>query len=55
MKKQEASNAKSFMDKIQKIVDAMSAQLADFDRRAKAAKRALANIQAQRHVQAMNL
>ena len=55
VEEQEAANAKSFMDEIQKIVDAMSTQLADFDRRAKAAKQALANAQAQRDVQAMKL
>jgi hypothetical protein len=50
---QEEADAKEYMDELQKIVDALSEQLADFDARAKKALRDLAQANASRELQEM--
>jgi chromosome segregation ATPase len=50
---QEEADAQAYMDELQKIVDALSQQLADFDSAAKKARQALASAQAQRDLQSM--
>jgi hypothetical protein len=52
---QEEADAKQYLDEIQKIVDAFSKQLAEFDAVAKRAKTQLANAQAQKDLQEMRL
>ncbi len=49
----EAADAKAYMDEVQKIVDALSQQLAEFDAQAKKALQALAAAQAQKNLQEM--
>ncbi len=51
LEEQEAADAKEYMDELQKIVDALSQQLADFDAAAKKAMQALATAKAQRDLQ----
>jgi chromosome segregation ATPase len=48
---QEQEDARQYMDELQKIVDALSAQLAEFDAAAKKAMQALASAKAQRDLQ----
>lgn len=48
---QEEADAQAYMDELQKIVDALSQQLADFDAAAKKAMQALAQAKAQRDLQ----
>ncbi|WP_395404144.1 hypothetical protein ACHMW6_34865 [Pseudoduganella sp. UC29_106] len=48
---QEEADAQAYMDELQKIVDALSQQLADFDSAAKKARQALAAAKAQRDLQ----
>lgn len=48
---QEEADAQSYMEELQKIVDALSQQLADFDAAAKKAMQALAQAKAQRELQ----
>ncbi|SFU43537.1 hypothetical protein [Pseudoduganella namucuonensis] len=48
---QEAADAEEYMSELQKIVDALSKQLADFDAAAKKAMQALATANAQRDLQ----
>lgn len=48
---QQEADAKAFMDEIQKVVDALSKQLADFDAQAKKAEQQLQAAQAQRELQ----
>ncbi|HEY1149005.1 MAG TPA: hypothetical protein VGF27_10545 [Pseudoduganella sp.] len=50
---QEEADAQAYMDELQKIVDALSQQLADFDSAAKKARQALAAANAQRDLQAV--
>jgi len=50
---QEEADAQAYMDELQKIVDALSQQLADFDAAAKKARNALAAAQAQRDLQSV--
>jgi chromosome segregation ATPase len=50
---QEEADAQAYMDELQKIVDALSQQLADFDAAAKKARQALASAQAQRDLQSV--
>ncbi|CDG86047.1 hypothetical protein [Janthinobacterium agaricidamnosum] len=50
---QEEEDARSYMDELQKIVDALSRQLADFDAAARKALQALAAAQAQKDLQAL--
>ncbi|MHB8921642.1 MAG: hypothetical protein ACYC3A_11890 [Halothiobacillus sp.] len=52
---QQEADAKSFMDELQTIVDALSSQLAAFDDHAKAAMQALARAKAEQDMQAMRL
>lgn len=47
----EEAQAKEFLDELQKVVDTMAAQMADFDRRATAARRTLETAQAQQSLQ----
>ena len=51
LEEQEAADAKEYMDELQKIVDALSQQLADFDAAAKKAMQSLATAKAQRDLQ----
>jgi lantibiotic modifying enzyme len=51
----EEDQAREFRDELQKIVDGMSQQLADFDKYAKAALQQLAQAEAQRDLQAVRL
>jgi hypothetical protein len=51
VEEQEAADAQEYMDELQKIVDALSQQLADFDAAAKKAMQALATAKAQRDLQ----
>jgi chromosome segregation ATPase len=48
---QEEADAQAYMEELQKIVDALSQQLADFDTAAKKAMQALAQAKAQRELQ----
>jgi hypothetical protein len=48
---QEEADAKAYMDELQKIVDALSKQLAEFDAQAKKAMQALAAAKAQKELQ----
>src|SRR5262249_40390183 len=48
---QERADAEEYMNELQKIVDALSQQLADFDAAAKKAMQALATAKAQRDLQ----
>ena len=48
---QEEADAQAYMEELQKIVDALSQQLADFDAAAKKAMQALAQAKAQRELQ----
>lgn len=50
---QEESDARQYMDELQKIVDALSKQLADFDAAAKKAMQALATAKAQKDLQSI--
>lgn len=50
---QEESDARQYMDELQKIVDALSKQLADFDAAAKKALQALATAKAQKDLQSI--
>ncbi|NHZ83160.1 hypothetical protein F2P44_28375 [Massilia sp. CCM 8695] len=50
---QEEADAKAYMDELQKIIDALSKQLADFDAQAKKALQQLAAAQAQKDLQSM--
>jgi len=50
---QEEADAQAYMDELQKIVDALSQQLADFDAAAKKARQALSAAQAQRDLQSV--
>ena len=50
---QEEADAQQYMDELQKIVDAMSRQLAEFDATAKKALQALASANAQKDLQAL--
>lgn len=50
---QEEADAQQYMDELQKIVDALSKQLADFDAAAKKALQALATAKAQKDLQAI--
>lgn len=51
VEQQEAADAREYMDELQKIVDALSQQLAEFDARAKKALQSLASAKAQRDLQ----
>ena len=50
---QEQEDARQYMDELQKIVDALSRQLADFDSAAKKAMQSLATAKAQKDLQAL--
>lgn len=50
---QEEADAQQYMDELQKIVDALSTQLSDFDAAAKKALQALATAKAQKDLQAI--
>jgi len=52
---QEEADAKAYMDELQKIVDALSRQLSEFDAQAKKAMQALANAKAQKELQEMRM
>ncbi len=52
---QEEADAKAYMEELQKIVDALSRQLAEFDAQAKKAMQALAGANAQKHLQEMRM
>jgi uncharacterized phage infection (PIP) family protein YhgE len=52
---QEEADAKAYMEELQKIVDALSQQLAEFDAQAKKAMQQLANAKAQRDLQEMRV
>ena len=52
---QEEADAKAYMDELQKIVDALSKQLSEFDAQAKKAMQALANAKAQKELQEMRM
>ncbi|MES2743602.1 MAG: hypothetical protein V4754_21990 [Pseudomonadota bacterium] len=52
---QEEADAKAYMDELQKIIDALSKQLADFDAQAKKALQALAAAKAQKQLQDMRI
>jgi len=52
---QEEADAKAYMDELQKIIDALSQQLADFDAQAKKALQALATAKAQKELQEMRM
>jgi signal transduction protein with GAF and PtsI domain len=52
---QEEADAKAYMDELQKIVDALSKQLADFDAQAKKAMQALAAAKAQKELQELRM
>jgi signal transduction protein with GAF and PtsI domain len=52
---QEESDAKAYMDELQKIVDALSRQLSEFDAQAKKAMQALAAAKAQRELQELRM
>jgi phage shock protein A len=52
---QEEADAKEYMDELQKIVDALSRQLAEFDAQAKKAMQELAAAKAQKQLQEMRM
>jgi signal transduction protein with GAF and PtsI domain len=52
---QEEADAKAYMDELQKIVDALSKQLSEFDAQAKKAMQALASAKAQKELQEMRI
>ena len=52
---QEEADAKAYMDELQKIVDALSKQLSEFDAQAKKAMQALASAKAQKDLQEMRM
>jgi hypothetical protein len=52
---QEEADARAYMDELQKIVDALSKQLAEFDAQAKKAMQALAAAKAQKELQEMRM
>jgi hypothetical protein len=52
---QEEADARAYMDELQKIVDALSKQLAEFDTQAKKAMQALAAAKAQKELQEMRM
>jgi signal transduction protein with GAF and PtsI domain len=52
---QEEADAKAYMDELQKIVDALSKQLSEFDAQAKKAMQALASAKAQKELQEMRM
>jgi signal transduction protein with GAF and PtsI domain len=52
---QEEADARAYMDELQKIVDALSRQLAEFDAQAKKAMQALAAAKAQKELQEMRM
>jgi signal transduction protein with GAF and PtsI domain len=52
---QEEADAKEYMDELQKIVDALSKQLAEFDAQAKKAMQELAAAKAQKQLQEMRM
>jgi chromosome segregation ATPase len=52
---QEEADAKAYMDELQKIVDALSKQLSEFDAQAKKAMQALASAKAQKELQEMRV
>jgi len=52
---QEEADAKAYMEELQKIVDALSKQLAEFDAQAKKAMQALAAANAQKELQALRM
>ncbi len=52
---QEEADAKAYMDELQKIIDALSTQLAEFDAQAKKALQALAQAKAQKDLQEMRM
>jgi signal transduction protein with GAF and PtsI domain len=52
---QEEADAKEYMDELQKIVDALSTQLAEFDAQAKKAMQELAAAKAQKQLQEMRV
>ena len=52
---QEEADAKAYMDELQKVIDALSKQLADFDAQAKKAMQALAAAKAQKDLQEMRM
>jgi signal transduction protein with GAF and PtsI domain len=52
---QEEADAKAYMDELQKIVDALSKQLAEFDAQAKKAMQALAAAKAQKELQELRI
>lgn len=52
---QEEADAKAYMEEVQKIVDALSKQLADFDAQSKKALQALASAKAQKDLQEMRV
>lgn len=52
---QEETDARAYMDELQKIIDALSGQLAEFDAQAKKAMQALAAAKAQKDLQEMRM
>jgi hypothetical protein len=52
---QEEADARAYMDELQKIVDALSKQLAEFDAQARKAMQALAAAKAQKELQEMRM
>ena len=54
-KLQEEADARSYMDELQKIIDALSQQLAEFDAQAKKAMQTLAAAKAQKDLQEMRM
>ena len=52
---QEEADAKAYMDELQKIIDALSKQLAEFDAQAKKAMQSLAAAKAQKDLQEMRM
>jgi signal transduction protein with GAF and PtsI domain len=52
---QEEADAKAYMDELQKIVDALSKQLSEFDAQAKKAMQALASAKAQKELQELRM
>ena len=52
---QEEADAKAYMDELQKIVDALSKQLSEFDAQAKKALQMLANAKAQKELQELRV
>lgn len=55
LEQQEAADAREYMDELQKIVDALSAQLAAFDAAAKKALQSLASARAQKDLQQLRV